>query len=213
MPGVRTVLVTGVSGHVAGAMADRLAAGGLRVRAMVRTPDQARMAARRVWRPVTGDLAAPGSLGAVVGGADLVVHAAAYLGQDKDMAEAVNVMGTRRLAQAVIDAGAAPFVHISTMSVHRARADVHRARPGPGREPVPYREDPHRTRVPPAADLRRDRRGVGRPDPLAPRPSVMMTAVASAGPGHRAPGVSGLVRACLARLRSGGRVWRWPRCY
>jgi nucleoside-diphosphate-sugar epimerase len=49
MPGVRTVLVTGVSGHVAGAMADRLAAGGLRVRAMVRTPDQAHMAARRGW--------------------------------------------------------------------------------------------------------------------------------------------------------------------
>jgi nucleoside-diphosphate-sugar epimerase len=58
MPGVRTVLVTEVSGHVAGAMADRLAAGALRVRAMVRTPDQARMAARRGWRPVTGDLAA-----------------------------------------------------------------------------------------------------------------------------------------------------------
>jgi len=74
MPGVRTVLVTGVSGHVAGAMADRPTAGGLRVRATVRTPDQARMAARRDWRPVTGDLAAAGSLGAVVDGADLVVH-------------------------------------------------------------------------------------------------------------------------------------------
>ncbi len=86
--------------------------------AMVRTPDQSRVAAARGWRPVTCDLAAPGSLGVVVDGADLVVHTAAYLGQDKDMAEAVNVEGTRRLAQAVIDAGAGRFVHISTMSVH-----------------------------------------------------------------------------------------------
>src|SRR5260221_12913751 len=114
MPGVRTVLVTGVSGHPTGAMADRLAAGGLRVRAMVRTPDHARMAAQR---------------------------------------------------------RAGRVVHISTMSVHGARADVHRARPGPGGEPVPYREDPHRTRVPPAADPRRDRRWGGRPDPLRPPPA------------------------------------------
>ena len=118
MADVRTVLVTGVSGHVAGAMADRLAAGGLRVRVMVRTPDQARMAVLRGWQPVTGDLATPWSLGAVVDGADLVVHAAAYLGMDKDLAEAVNVEGTRHLARAALAAGASRFVHISTMSVH-----------------------------------------------------------------------------------------------
>jgi nucleoside-diphosphate-sugar epimerase len=118
MADVRTVLVTGVSGHVAGAMADRLAAGGLRVRVMVRTPAQARIAVQAGWQPVTGDLAAPGSLGASVDGADLVVHAAAYLGKDKDLAQAVNVEGTRQLAQAALAAGAGRFVHISTMSVH-----------------------------------------------------------------------------------------------
>lgn len=118
MADVWTVLVTGVSGHVAGAMADRLAAGGLRVRVMVRTPDQARTAVLRGWQPVTGDLAAPRSLGAVVDGADLIVHAAAYLGMDKHLAEAVNVEGTRQLAQAALAAGARRFVHISSMSVH-----------------------------------------------------------------------------------------------
>jgi dihydroflavonol-4-reductase len=118
MAGVRTVLVTGVSGHVAGAMAARLAAGGLRVRVLVRTPDQAHLAVQAGWRPVTGDLAAPSSLGAAVDGADLVVHAAAYLGPDQDVAEAVNVEGTRHLAQAALAAGARRFVHISTMSVH-----------------------------------------------------------------------------------------------
>ena len=117
MPGTRTVLVSGVSGHVAGAMADRLSAGGLRVRAMVRTPDQARMAARRGWLPVTGDLGVPESLRPAADGADLVVHAAAYLGRDRDVAEAVNVAGTRWLAEAALAAGVRRFVHISTMSV------------------------------------------------------------------------------------------------
>jgi nucleoside-diphosphate-sugar epimerase len=98
-------------------MADRLSAGGLRVRAMVRTPDQARMAARRGWLPVTGDLGVPESLRPAADGADLVVHAAAYLGRDRDVAEAVNVAGTRWLAEAALAAGVRRFVHISTMSV------------------------------------------------------------------------------------------------
>lgn len=112
------VLVTGVSGHVAGAMAGRLAAGGLQVRGMARTPDPARMAAGRGWQPVPGDLAAPGPLRAAVDGADLVARAAACRGQDKAVAGAVNVGGTRQLAQATLAAGTARFVHISTMSVH-----------------------------------------------------------------------------------------------
>jgi len=118
MADVRMVLVTGVSGHAAGAMAARLAAGGLRVRVLVRTPAQARVAVQAGWQPVTGDLSAPGSLGAAVEGADLVVHAAAYLGRDKDLAEAVNVEGTRQLARVALAAGVRRFVHISTMSVH-----------------------------------------------------------------------------------------------
>ena len=118
MTGDRTVLVTGVSGHVAGAMAARLAAGGLRVRVMARSPDQARAAELAGWRPVTGDLATPSSLGAAVDGAARVVHAAAYMGTDMALAEAVDVEGTRQLAQAALAAGASRFVHISTMSVH-----------------------------------------------------------------------------------------------
>jgi nucleoside-diphosphate-sugar epimerase len=118
MADVRTVLVTGVSGHAAGAMAARLAAGGLQVRVMVRTPAQARIAVHAGWQPVTGDLAAPWSLRAAVDGADLIVHAAAYLGENKDLADAINVEGTRQLAQAALAAGARRFVHISTMSVH-----------------------------------------------------------------------------------------------
>jgi nucleoside-diphosphate-sugar epimerase/drug/metabolite transporter (DMT)-like permease len=112
------VLVTGVSGHAAAAMAGRLGAGGLRVRALVRSADQAAWVAQRGWEPVRGDLRDARSLAAALDGVSLVVHAAAYLGQDRALAEAVNVAGTRSLAEAALAAGVGRFVHISTMSVH-----------------------------------------------------------------------------------------------
>lgn len=118
MSDVQTALVTGVSGQVAGAMAGRLSAAGLGVRAMVRTPDQAAAAAQHGWEAVPGDLGAPESLRRAVDGIDIVIHAAAYLGPDWDLAETVNVHGTRSLAQASLTAGVSRFVHISTMSVH-----------------------------------------------------------------------------------------------
>ena len=129
----------GVSGHVAGAMAARLVAAGLRVRDGPDTRSVTR--GRASGGPVTCDLAAPRSLGAVVEGADLVVHTAAYLGQYKDMAQAVNFEGTRRLT---------PGPGGSWTSA-RCRSTEIRSRTG--RDPVPYRADPHSTPVPPAADL------------------------------------------------------------
>lgn len=113
-----TALVTGASGCVAGAMAARFLAGGMRVRALVRTPGQATAATRRGWSPVPGDLRDPDSLREAVAGADIVVHAAAYMGPSRRLAGVVNAQGTRSLAEASLDAGVARFVHISTLSVH-----------------------------------------------------------------------------------------------
>ncbi len=73
---IGVALVTGVSGHAAGVMADRLRAGGFEVRALVRTPDQAEAAAQRGLVPVPGDLTAPESLRPAVAGVSVVVHAA-----------------------------------------------------------------------------------------------------------------------------------------
>jgi dihydroflavonol-4-reductase len=114
----KVALVTGVSGHVAAAMAARLRMDGFRVRGLVRTADQAAAAARRGWEPVRGDLTAPETLRAAVDGVAVVVHAAAYLGLDWSLAETVNVHGTRWLAEVSQQAGVGRFVHISTMSVH-----------------------------------------------------------------------------------------------
>jgi nucleoside-diphosphate-sugar epimerase len=115
---IGVALVTGVSGHAAGVMADRLRAGGFEVRALVRTPGQARAAAQRGLVPVPGDLTAPRSLAPAVAGARVVVHAAAYAGADPALAGQVNVAGTRWLAEAARHAGIERFVHVSSMSVH-----------------------------------------------------------------------------------------------
>jgi nucleoside-diphosphate-sugar epimerase len=115
---LRTALVTGVSGHVASRLAERLQAAGVHVRALVRAPEQAEAAAARGMEPWRGDLTEPGTLAEAVAGVGLVVHAAAYLGQDWDLAQAVNADGTRHLAEAALAAGVGRFVHISTMSVH-----------------------------------------------------------------------------------------------
>lgn len=117
-PNGRTALVTGVTGHAAAAIADRMRAGGLQARVLVRTAEQASWAAQHGWEPARGDLRDPPSLAAAVKGITLVVHAAAYLGPDRALAEAVNVAGTRSLAEAALAAGARRLVHISTMSVH-----------------------------------------------------------------------------------------------
>lgn len=115
---LRTALVTGASGHVGRALAERLQAAGVLVRALVRTPAQAESASRRGMAPCPGDLLDPKTLREAVDGAEVVVHAAGYLGPDLVKAEAVNVGGTRHMAQTSLAAGVERFVHVSTMSVH-----------------------------------------------------------------------------------------------
>ena len=68
--------------------------------------------------PRQGDLLEPRTLREAATGADVVVHAAGYLGPDLVKAESVNVAGTRHMAQASLAADVRRFVHVSTMSVH-----------------------------------------------------------------------------------------------
>jgi nucleoside-diphosphate-sugar epimerase len=112
-----TVLVTGVSGAVGPALALRLAEQ-FRVRVLVRSDEQASRAVAAGWWPVFGDLREPETLADAVAGVDVVVHSAASLGSDWAVGSAVNVDGTRLLADAARAQGVGRFVHISTMSVH-----------------------------------------------------------------------------------------------
>ena len=113
-----TVLITGVSGHVGGYLARRMCTGGLNVRALVRTDLQASQAFEQGWTPVRGDLTDPPSLSRALGGVDLVVHNAAYLGKQLALAQAVNVDGTREMAERSLASGVRRFVHISTVAAY-----------------------------------------------------------------------------------------------
>ena len=109
-----TVLVTGATGFVGGAIARGLVARGVPVRAMVR--DAA--AAPEGVEVAVADLEDTGALARAVTGVRAVVHAAALLGEFGRPAEyfAVNVAGTDRLVQEAAAAGVRRFVFIGSPS-------------------------------------------------------------------------------------------------
>jgi nucleoside-diphosphate-sugar epimerase len=113
-----TVLVTGASGHVGGHLATRLSKGGMTVRALVRTDEQAVRASNHGWIPFRGDLTDPPTLSKALDGVDLVVNNAAYLGKPGPLYQTVNVDGTREMAERSLESGVRRFVHISTVSVY-----------------------------------------------------------------------------------------------
>jgi nucleoside-diphosphate-sugar epimerase len=112
------VFITGAGGHAAPAIATRLDEGGFAIRALVRTQQAARAVKQRGWEPIVGDLTQFNTLVEAIDGVDLVVHAAAYSGDDWGQARTVNEDGARLLASAALEAKVRRFVHISTMSVH-----------------------------------------------------------------------------------------------
>lgn len=115
------VLVTGATGTVGSRIVPRLLHEGARVRALVRRrgPIEELSGAELVH----GDLAEATSLGEVVAGMDAVVHTAAYIEfgdptTNWETARAVNVEGTRVLAEAALAHGVRRFVHFSTCGAY-----------------------------------------------------------------------------------------------
>lgn len=110
---IRTVFITGAGGFVGRAVAERLAKGPFSVRALVRKatrlPDGV--------AAVTGDLTDPATYAAALQGADAVIHLAAATGAAPEpVLRAVNVEGTRKLAEAARAAGVPRFLHVSTIA-------------------------------------------------------------------------------------------------
>lgn len=96
-----TVLVTGGTGRLGGALVARLTAAGRDVRVLSRRPGPGR---------VPGDLDTGAGLAAAVRGATAVVHAATRAGHD--------VAGTRRLLDAITATGARPhLVYVSIVGI------------------------------------------------------------------------------------------------
>jgi nucleoside-diphosphate-sugar epimerase len=107
------VFLTGASGFIGRALAARLRADGHEVGGV----DLAADAAAEV---VAGDIARPGPWQDAAAGAEVVVHAAAYVGGRMSRPEeiwAVNTLGTRHVVDAAARAGAARLVHISSVTV------------------------------------------------------------------------------------------------
>ena len=111
-------LVTGSTGTIGNRIVHRLISEGMRVRALVRRPDQAAELTALGVEVVQGDITDPDAVRTAMDGAQLVVHSAAYIGGDWDLSRRTNVEGTQNMVVAALQARPELFVHISTISVY-----------------------------------------------------------------------------------------------
>ncbi len=117
----KTALVTGATGFIGGRLAERLAATGVKVRALVRNPAQSAHLAGLGIEVVPGDITRPETLPPAVAGCRLIFHAAAWVSETGSRSQvwAVNVAGTQNLLNAALAAGAITrFVHVSSCAVY-----------------------------------------------------------------------------------------------
>jgi 2-alkyl-3-oxoalkanoate reductase len=135
----KTVLVTGATGFVGGAVARRLAGDGAQVRALARRSERDRYI-RDVdgIEIVTGDITNADQMIRVTAGCDYVIHAAAATGGSLEAQRLVNVLGTRHVVEAAAVCSVGRIVHVSTIAVYgfRYREDVTEDTPlAPGSDP------------------------------------------------------------------------------
>lgn len=109
------VALTGATGMIGRRIADALRARtDLDVSVLVRGVSTAPPSFRRV----EGDLGDEASLARLVAGADVLIHAASYVGPDEALQRATNVRGTERLYRMAERAGVRRIVYLSTAGVY-----------------------------------------------------------------------------------------------
>ena len=119
------ILITGATGFVGGHLIEALARNGMRARALVReTSDTALLERHGIERQI-GDLTDPVSLRRAIEDAGTVLHlAAATRALRPDEFDAVNGAGTRRLVDAMLDAGGRRrLVYLSSLAAVGPRGD------------------------------------------------------------------------------------------
>ncbi|WP_215147524.1 NAD(P)-dependent oxidoreductase [Exiguobacterium sp. s91] len=112
-----TILVTGMTGTLGSRVARRFLKEAREVRGLYRSQEQADQYAFKGVHAVIGELGDPNSLLTTLQ-VDLLIHCAAYLGDDPDLAQEANVTGVQHLADAATKARVKRIVHISTTSVY-----------------------------------------------------------------------------------------------
>jgi dihydroflavonol-4-reductase len=108
--------VTGASGHLGGNLVRALLAEGRTVRVLARS-DRRALEGLDV-QIVTGDLADPGAVGALLDGAETVFHLAgriSIVGAEGGLVERTNVDGVRSVLRACRDSGVRRLVHFSSI--------------------------------------------------------------------------------------------------
>jgi uncharacterized protein YbjT (DUF2867 family) len=124
------VLVSGGTGLVGKAAVDRLLEAGHTVRLLSRHAEED----ARQWpdgvEAHAGDLSSDAAVAGAAEGCDAVLHAAGIaVERPPELTfQAVNVDGTRRLAQEAKRAGARRFVYVSSLGAERGESDYHRSK-------------------------------------------------------------------------------------
>jgi nucleoside-diphosphate-sugar epimerase len=189
-----TILITGATGFIGGAVARALLSQGRPVRVLARSAQRAQALAALGAEVVTGDLLDPRAITDSVRGCELVIHAAGRPGPaSRRMFQALHVDATAALVEASITAGVRRFVHIASQAVLFGGEDLLDATdetPYPARFIDPYSASKARgEQVALAANARQGPRG--RFEVTSIRPAVVW------GPGDRT------VLPIMAKLASG----------
>jgi nucleoside-diphosphate-sugar epimerase len=109
------VAITGATGFAGRHAVDALLKRGYRLRALVRTPEEARLPA--AVETVKGSLADETAVSRLLHGADAAVHlAGALTGFGREDYFSVNARGTAALVEAALASGARRFVHVSSLA-------------------------------------------------------------------------------------------------
>jgi nucleoside-diphosphate-sugar epimerase len=113
----RFALVTGVTGFVGSRIARRLRDEGWRVRGLVRTHDPSPDLAG--IEQVEGDFTDPATARVSARGPRIVIHCAATGSPERELAERINVAGTRSMIDAALGNACERYIQISTGSVYQ----------------------------------------------------------------------------------------------
>lgn len=125
----KTILVTGATGLIGGYVTERLLQGGATVRAYVRQAAKAQFLELLGAEIIVGDITDGSTLSRAVKGCQLVFHFAGVIGnvfKPRSYFDAVNVEGTRIVAEAALEENVERLIYTSTVGVYglNAKADT-----------------------------------------------------------------------------------------
>lgn len=114
----KKILVTGVTGTLGDRVARRFIKEGAHVRGLIREKHHVGKLQELGIYPIISNLTNLESLLNASKNVDIIIHCAAYLGEDLEAALQSNVTGVENIANAALVNGVQKFIHISSLSVY-----------------------------------------------------------------------------------------------